>query len=97
MVSVPEMAWETVGTDLRSMKIKNTSSREETVKNIMMKSNDPYLGLLSYRTSPLSFGLCPAELLMNRRLNTTIDIRRNIIPSLNIQYHHQYLATIHTF
>ena len=44
----------------------------QTLKQIMEKSEDPYLGLLSYRNTPLSFGRSPAELLMNRRLNTTL-------------------------
>ena len=38
----------------------------------MEKSNDPYLRLLSYRTTPLSFGILPGELLMNRKLSTTL-------------------------
>ena len=44
----------------------------QTLKNIMEKSNDPYLGLLSHRTTPLSFGISPGELLMNRKLSTTL-------------------------
>ena len=44
----------------------------QTFKNIMEKSNDPYLGLLSHRTTPLSFGISPGELLMNRKLSTTL-------------------------
>ena len=44
----------------------------QTLKQIMEKYEDPYLGLLSYRNTPLSFGISPAELLMNRRLNTTL-------------------------
>ena len=31
----------------------------QTLKNIMEKSDDPYLGLLSRRTMPLSFGISP--------------------------------------
>ena len=38
----------------------------------MEKSEDPYLGLLSYRNTALSFDISPAELLMNRRLNTIL-------------------------
>lgn len=33
---------------------------------------DPYLALLSYRASPLECRLSPAELLMNRKLHTTL-------------------------
>ena len=43
----------------------------------MEKSEDPYLGLLSYRNTPLSFGRSPAELLMNRRLNTRLPYLLN--------------------
>ena len=35
-----------------------------TVKNILAKSEDPQLGLLAYRTSPIHGGFSPAELLM---------------------------------
>ena len=42
----------------------------KTIKGILEK--DPYLGLLSYRSTPLSFGRSPAELLMNRKLRTTV-------------------------
>lgn len=34
--------------------------------------SDPYLALLSYRASPLEHGMSPAEILMGRRLRTTI-------------------------
>uniref|UniRef100_A0A8C6NY70 Integrase catalytic domain-containing protein n=1 Tax=Nothobranchius furzeri TaxID=105023 RepID=A0A8C6NY70_NOTFU len=35
-------------------------------------SSDPYLALLSYCASPLQNGLSPGELLMNRKLRTTL-------------------------
>ena len=38
----------------------------------MEKSNDSYLGLLSHRKTPLSCGISPGELLMNRKLSTTL-------------------------
>ncbi|CAM1296134.1 Uncharacterised protein r2_g539 [Pycnogonum litorale] len=44
----------------------------QTVKNILRKGLDPYLGLMAYRSSPLENGLSPAELLMGRKLRTTI-------------------------
>ena len=40
----------------------------KTIKGILEKEEDPYLGLLSYRSTPLSFGRSPAELLMNRKI-----------------------------
>ena len=56
-------------------KIQGNSVAErgvQTIKNILSKEDDPYLGLLAYRSTPLSFGISPAELLMGRRLNTTV-------------------------
>ena len=38
----------------------------------MKISNYPYLGLLCYRTTPLSFGISPGELLINRKLSTIL-------------------------
>lgn len=44
----------------------------QTIKNMLKKESDPYLALLAYRTSP-QFGLySPAELLMGRKLRTTV-------------------------
>lgn len=44
----------------------------QTIKNMLKKENDPYLALLAYRASP-QFGLySPAELLMARKLRTTV-------------------------
>ena len=40
----------------------------KTVKAMLKKSNDPYLAMLIYRSTPLQNGFSPAELLMNRRL-----------------------------
>jgi len=50
-----------------------------TIKNILTKSDDPYLGLLAYRTTLLENGYSPAELLMGRRICTTI-------PTVNSQF-----------
>lgn len=44
----------------------------QTVKNLLKKSADPYLALLSYRATHLQSGYSPAELLMGRRLRTTV-------------------------
>lgn len=63
------------------------------IKQILKKTtdskSDPYLALLSYRTAPLECGLSPAELLMNRKLRTTLpcytDIKQDtgILTKLN--------------
>ena len=54
----------------------------QTVKNMLIKSEDPYLALLTYRATPLPWcNLSPAELLMGRRLRTTLPIlRENLDP-----------------
>ena len=58
----------------------------QTVKCLLRKASDPYLALLAYRTSPLSNGYSPAELLMARRLRTTVPltrlVRKPVLPNL---------------
>ena len=49
------------------------------VKNIFIKSKDPYLGLLNYRGTPLEGGLSPAELAFGGR-----KIRTNL-PTVHVQ------------
>ena len=46
----------------------------QTIKNLMKKEDDMYLAILSYRTTPTEIGYSPAELLMNRRLRTTVPM-----------------------
>lgn len=48
----------------------------QTVKNLLEKEDDPYVALLVYRTTPLQIGFSPAELLMSRKLRTTIPTTR---------------------
>ena len=47
----------------------------QTVKKLLEKSDDPYLSMLDYRSTPLEFGLSPEELLMNRKV-------ASILPSI---------------
>ena len=44
----------------------------KTVKALLEKN--PYLALLTYRSTPLENGCSPAELLMGRKLRTTIPV-----------------------
>ena len=45
-----------------------------TIKHMLKKESDPYLALMTYRATPLSNGHSPAELLMGRRLRTTLPV-----------------------
>ena len=53
-----------------------------TVKSILSKSTDSYIGLLSYRATPLPWcGMSPAQLLMGRRLRTDVpQVEESFIP-----------------
>ena len=46
----------------------------QTIKNLLRKADDPYQALLVYRATPLRNGYSPAELLMNRRLRTSLPL-----------------------
>ena len=54
----------------------------QTVKNILKKSDNRYLALLSYRATPLPWcGLSAAELLMGRRIRTPLpQTDRQLVP-----------------
>ena len=45
-----------------------------TIKALLKKADDPLLALLAYRSTPLKNGYSPAELLMCRRLCTTVPV-----------------------
>jgi transposase InsO family protein len=44
----------------------------QTAKKLLSKNTDPYLALLAYRSSPLHNGYAPSEILMSRKLRTTL-------------------------
>ena len=44
------------------------------VKNLLTKNSDPYKALLEYRATPLANGYSPGELLMGRRLRSTLPM-----------------------
>ena len=49
-------------------------SAVKIVKNLLKKNDDPYVGLMEYRATPLSNGYSPAELLMGRRIRTVLPM-----------------------
>lgn len=52
----------------------------QTVKAMLEKADDPYKALLSYRTTPLDeVNLSPAQLLMGRRLRTSIPVLKKML------------------
>lgn len=49
----------------------------------MKKTQDPYLTLLSYRSTPLKNGYSPAELLMGQRLRTKLPtVPEKLVPQV---------------
>ena len=47
-----------------------------TIKSSLKKCKDPYLALLTYRSTPLAIGYSPAELLMNKIQRSTAPTTR---------------------
>ena len=45
-----------------------------TIKGLLKKAEDPYAALLEYRSTPVTCGYSPAELLMNRKLRSSVPI-----------------------
>ena len=60
----------------------------KTVKSLLKKSDDPYMALMIYRSTPLNNGFSPSELLVNKRLRTTLPVVESqlqpAIPEYNV-------------
>ena len=55
-----------------------------TAKGLLKKNEDPYLALLTYRSTPLQNGLSPSELLMGRRLQTQLPVLPSTLVPRNL-------------
>ena len=51
----------------------------QTTKDLITKSEDPYLALLSYRSTPLHDGYTPEELLMGRKRRSTLPLAPELL------------------
>lgn len=51
----------------------------QIAKNILKKNQDPYEGLLAFRSTPLECGLSPAELLFGRKIRNTIPTSGDLL------------------
>ena len=52
----------------------------QTIKNLLKKAQDPYKALLNYRNTPLDgINLSPAQLLMGRRLKSSLPTKVDLL------------------
>ena len=53
------------------------------IKSLLKKTGDYYLALLAYRSTPLEIGYSPSELLMGRRLRSTVPAaQKQFVPKI---------------
>ena len=60
-----------------------------TVKGLLKKNEDPYLALLTYRSTPLQTGLSTSELLMGRRLRTQLPVLTKSLTPRDLKREHE--------
>ena len=48
----------------------------QTAKSLLKKATNPYLTLLSYRSTPLDNGYSPAQILMGRQTRSTVPVTK---------------------
>ena len=54
----------------------------QTIESLFRRAEDPYKALLNYRNTPLKgVGLSPAQLLMSRRLKTSLPTHADLLKS----------------
>ena len=59
----------------------------QTAKRLLKKEKDKEMALLAYRSTPLSCGYSPAELLMGRKIRTTVPIFHTLLtPKWPVNY-----------
>ncbi|XP_046348751.2 uncharacterized protein K02A2.6-like [Haliotis rufescens] len=56
----------------------------QSCKNMLRKADDPYLAMLEYRSTPVSGGLSPSELLMGRKLRTSLPCHPTQLQSKHV-------------
>ena len=56
---------------------------DRTVKNLLKKSQDPYMAMLTYQSSPLWNGFSPPEMLISRQLHANLPMTHTqLLPSV---------------
>ena len=51
----------------------------QIAKNLLRKTADPYLALVAYRVAPAHTGYIPAQLLMSRKLRSTLPFTKSAL------------------
>ena len=83
---IPELVVSDKGPQYSSECFKEFGRAVQTIKGLLKKAPDPYMALLAYRATLLALGYTPSELLMGRKLRTTVpmtrELRKPAVPNL---------------